>query len=163
MVRERLLLPDNERILKIEQEAKAYALRIVGVAAWDTWPPLDERIGEAAHECPEVEAQIEREYQAHIANPANWTPGLLPREHPAYHDCYRLFKKLEMRLHLLTESTMRNWPMGSMAEAFETLTKLTATLPRCGVEDIEPLLDMTHELGEWMKNVFPRDLPLVRR
>ena len=95
----RPLRPDNERILKIEQAAKSYALHIVGIPAWDTVPPVDENTAEAAHDFPEVEEQLERERQAHIANPANWTPGFFPREHPAYHDCYLLFKNLQMHLH----------------------------------------------------------------
>ncbi len=35
-VRDRPLRPDNERILKREHAAKAYALRVVGVSPWDT-------------------------------------------------------------------------------------------------------------------------------
>jgi hypothetical protein len=55
---------------------------------------------------------------------------------------------------------------GDVVNAFfreAKLMNLTAMLPRCGVEDIAPLLDRTHELGEWTCNAFPRDLPLARR
>jgi hypothetical protein len=68
-----------------------------------------------------------------------------------------------MHLHELTSSTVDDWPYLSLAAVFETLTNLTATLPRCGVEDITPLLDIAHELGEWTCNAFPRELPLARR
>ena len=51
----------------------------------------------------------------------------------------------------------------SLAEAFASLTELTTTLPRCGVEDTAPLLEMTRELGEWMQHAFPRALPLPHR
>ena len=66
-------------------------------------------------------------------------------------------------VHELAESTLYDWPYYSLTESFEALTKLTALLPRCGVEDITPLLDMTHELGEWMYNAFPRELPSPHR
>ena len=161
--REQPLRPDHERILKLEQAAKAYALRIVGVPAWDTLPPVDEMTAEAADEFPEVAEQLERERQAHLANPANWTPGLLPREHPDYRACCCLFEELKMHLQELTSSTVDDWAIFSVAGSFERLTHLTALLPRCGVEDIEPLLDMANELGVWTCNALPRELPLARR
>jgi hypothetical protein len=138
VVRERPLRPDNGRIVKIEQAAKAYALRIVGVSPWDTWEG-DEALAEAADESSEVAAQIDRALQAHLANPANRIPGLLPHDHAAYDDCYRLFNNLHINLHELATSTARDWPYYSLAEAFAALTELTATLPRCGVEDTAPL------------------------
>ena len=94
-IREWPLRPDHERILKIDQAAKDYALRIVGVPAWDTIPPVDEMTAEAADKFPEVAERLERERQAHLDNPANWTPGLIPHEHPNYHACCGLFEELK--------------------------------------------------------------------
>ena len=68
-----------------------------------------------------------------------------------------------MHLHELALSTARDWPYYSLAEAFAALTELTATLPRCGVEDTAPLLEMTRDLGEWMQHAFPRELPPPHR
>jgi len=161
-VRDRPLRPDNEHILKREHAAKAYALRVVGVSPWDTWEG-DEALGEAADECPEVAEQIDRALQAHLADPANRIPGLLPHDHAAYDDCLRLLKNLAMHLHELALSTVRDWPYYSLAEAFASLTELTTTLPRCGVEDTAPLLEITREFGEWMQHAFPRALPPPHR
>jgi hypothetical protein len=108
-VRDRPLRPDHEHILKREHAAKAYALRGVGVSPWDTWEG-DEALGEAADECPEVAEQIDRALQAHLADPANRIPGLLPHDHAAYDDCLRLLKNLAMHLHELALSTVRDWP-----------------------------------------------------
>ena len=158
-VRERPLRPDHERIVKLKQAAKDYALRMVGVPAWDAVPEVDELVAEAADEFPEVAEHLERERQAHLTNPANWTPGLLPREHPDYHACCRLFEELKTYLDILTSSTVDDWAMFSVTGSFEALTHLTAILSRWGMADITPLLDMADELGVWACNACPRDPP----
>jgi hypothetical protein len=50
----------------------------------------------------------------------------------------------------------------ALAEAFAALTELTAPLPRCGVKDTAPLLEMTRALGEWMQLCLSQRSPAVR-
>jgi hypothetical protein len=88
---------------------------------------------------------------------------LIPREHSDYHACCCLFEELKTHLQELTSSTVDDWAIFSVVGSFEMLTHLTALLPRCGVEDIEPLLDMANELGVWTCNALPRELPRARR